>query len=250
VTSSGTTTSDATSGAPSPRPPSSTGRRRPFRAVGLLLLVLLGFALAVSVRSNRGPAGLATARQEDLVRILDDLDSRGSRLRAQVSDLEASRDRLAGGQGDQAALEEARSRAAQLGVLTGTLPAAGPGVVLSIDDPRGEVQAELLVDTIQELRDSGAEVLDLSGVRLGVDSYVIDTPTGLQVDGKPLAAPYRFTALGDPNTMAEALQIPGGIVDSVASRSGARATVTTSRSLQVRSLRPLPSRKYARPAPP
>lgn len=224
-------------------------RNRPFRVVGLVLLVLLGFALAVSVNSNRGPASLATARQEDLVRVLDDLDSRAGRLRSQVDDLEASRERLSGSEGDRAALDESRERATQLGVLTGTLPAAGPGVVLTIEDPQGEVRAEVLVDTIQELRDAGAEVIDLSGVRLGVDSYVVDVPGGLRVDERTLQAPYVFTALGDPDTIAEALQIPGGIVDSVAQRPGAAASVRTSRTLEVRSLRPLTPRKYARPAP-
>jgi uncharacterized protein YlxW (UPF0749 family) len=235
----------------SPLPP--PGRTRSggtaFRTVGIVLLALLGFALAVSVRTNRGPAGLATARQEDLVRILDDLDSRAGRLRTQVSDLQRTRDRLAGAEGDQAALDESRQRASQLGVLAGTLPAQGPGVVLAVSDPQQQIRADVLVDTIQELRDAGAEVIDLSGVRLGVDSYVIDTPTGLSVDGKPLKQPYRFTALGDSETIAKALQIPGGITDTVAQRPGARATVTKSSSLQVRSLRPLPSRKYARPAP-
>ncbi|MDQ1674524.1 MAG: hypothetical protein QOC98_3086 [Frankiaceae bacterium] len=225
------------------------GAASPFGVVGVVLLLLLGFALAVSVRTNRGPAGLQTARQEDLVRILDDLDSRAGRLRSQVTELQATRDRLAGAEGDQAALDESRRRAAELGVLVGTLPATGPGVVLTIDDPQGEVRAEVLVDTIQELRDAGAEVIDLSGTRLGVESYVTDTPDGLEVDGKPLPAPYRFTALGDPDTIAQALQIPGGITDSVAQRPGAKATVTTSRALEVRSLRPLPTRKYARPAP-
>ncbi len=228
--------------------PGGSGRS-PFGLIGVVLLLLLGFALAVSVRTNRGPAGLQTARQEDLVRILDDLDSRAGRLRSQVSDLQATRDRLAGAEGDQAALDESRRRAAELGVLVGTLPATGPGVVLTIDDPQRQVRAEVLVDTIQELRDAGAEVIDLSGNRLGVESYVVDTPDGLDVDGKPLASPYRFTALGDPQTIAQALQIPGGITDSVAQRSGAKATVTSSRSLEVRSLRPLPSRKYAHPAP-
>ena len=55
--------------------------------------------------------------------------------------------------------------------------------------------------------------------------------------------------LGDAQTMAQALQIPGGIVDSVAQRPSAKAVVTTATDLQVRSLRPLPARKYARPAP-
>src|SRR3954471_1855458 len=157
-------------------PPARTGSGgREFRIIGLVLLVLLGFALAVSVRTNRGPAGLASARQEDLVRILDDLDSRAGRLRAQAGDLQRSRDRLAGSEGGQAALDESRQRAAQLGVLAGTVPAQGPGIVLTLDDPRREIRADVLVDTIQELRDAGAEVIDLSGVRLGVDSYVADT---------------------------------------------------------------------------
>jgi uncharacterized protein YlxW (UPF0749 family) len=201
------------------------------------------------VRTNRGPAGLATARQEDLVRILDDLDSRAGRLRAQVNDLQQSRDRLAGSEGDQAALDESRQRAQQLGILAGTVAAQGPGIVLTIDDPNGEVRSDVLVDTIQELRDAGAEVIDLSGVRLGVDSYVVDTDQGISVDGRPLVAPYRFTALGDSETMAQALQIPGGIVDSVAQRPGARASIRSAAHLEVRSLRPLPSRKYAHPAP-
>jgi hypothetical protein len=68
-----------TSSLPPPGRTSSGGRS--FRIIGVVLLALLGFALAVSVRTNRGPAGLATARQEDLVRILDDLDSRAGRLR-------------------------------------------------------------------------------------------------------------------------------------------------------------------------
>src|SRR4051794_8874552 len=100
----------------SPGPPGPPGRS-PFGVIGVVLLLLLGFALAVSVRTNRGPAGLQTARQEDLVRILDDLDSRAGRLRSQVSDLQATRDRLAGAEGDQAALDESRRRAAELGVL-------------------------------------------------------------------------------------------------------------------------------------
>lgn len=221
-----------------------------YRVVGLVLLVLLGFALAVSVRSNRGPASLASARQEDLVRILDDLDSRANRLRGQVSDLQRSRDRLAGSEGNQAALEESRGRANKLGVLAGTLPAGGAGVVLTITDPGGQIRSDVLVDTIQELRDAGAEVIDLSGVRLGVDSYVSDTPEGLVVDGRRLAPPYIFTALGDPDTIAQALQIPGGITDSVAERPEARASVRKLDDLQVRSVRPLPARTYARPAPP
>ncbi|MCA1657218.1 MAG: hypothetical protein LC713_05855, partial [Actinobacteria bacterium] len=106
--------------------------RRPGRASLLIgvLLGLLGFALAAQVRSNEASA-LPSARQEDLVRILDDLSARESRLRTEIADLQAARSKInTSGDRTDAALQEARQRAAQLGVLAGTVPAHGPGLKL------------------------------------------------------------------------------------------------------------------------
>src|SRR4030095_7362486 len=57
-------------------------------AVIALLLGLLGFALVVQLRSNATDPGLATARPEDLVRILSDLDARQDRLRDEIAQLQ------------------------------------------------------------------------------------------------------------------------------------------------------------------
>ena len=68
---------------------SVTGRRRrdPLAAalIGVLTL-LLGFAFAVQVRNVGNDQALSGAREEDLVRILDDLNAREERLREQISD--------------------------------------------------------------------------------------------------------------------------------------------------------------------
>jgi cell division protein FtsB len=102
-----------------------------------LLLALLGFTLAVQLRSNDQDAGLATARQEDLVGILSDLEARDQRLQQEINALEESQRQLTSGvAGRQAALAEAEKRADELGLLSGTLPARGPGLKISID-PRG-----------------------------------------------------------------------------------------------------------------
>mgnify|MGYP003299426452 CR=1 FL=1 len=69
---------------------------------------------------------------------------------------------------------------------------------------------------------------------------------GVEVDGTLLRAPYRFTVIGDPATLAAALAIPGGVSDNV-EQSGGRAVVTRSESLQVTALRPLDRPRYARP---
>jgi uncharacterized protein YlxW (UPF0749 family) len=216
------------------------GNRR-LRVVGLLLLALLGFGLAASVRSQRSASQLATARPNDLVRILDDLDAQAALLRTQIAALQNSRARLSGSGSDAAALAAARKRTQDLGVLAGTIGAQGPGIELTITDPQHAVAAETVVDTIEELRDAGAETLEVAGTRLGATSWVIDTNNGLSVDGHPAAPPYLIRAIGDPSTMQKALEIPGGVVDTVDARAGAAATIKTVPDERIRSLRVLPT---------
>jgi uncharacterized protein YlxW (UPF0749 family) len=214
--------------------------KRQLRLVGLLLLALLGFGLAASVRSQRTASQLATARPNDLVRILDDLDARAAVLRSQIAALQNTRSRLSGSGSDAAALAEARKRTQDLAILAGTIAAQGPGIDLTISDPQHDVNAEVIVDTIEELRDAGAETLELAGTRLGATSWVEDTSSGLSVDGHAAQAPYLIRAIGDPPTMQKALEIPGGVVDTVDARAGAAATIKTVQDEQIRSLRALP----------
>jgi uncharacterized protein YlxW (UPF0749 family) len=215
-------------------------KNRRLRLVGLLLLALLGFGLAASVRSQRTASQLATTRPSDLVRILDDLDARASVLRSQISELQNTRARLSGSGSDAAALAEARKRTQDLAILAGTIAAQGPGIELTISDPQHDVNAEVIVDTIEELRDAGAETLEVAGTRLGATSYVQDTNTGLSVDGHAAGAPYLIRAIGDPPTMQKALQIPGGVIDTVDARAGASAAIKSVQDEQIRSLRVLP----------
>ena len=49
-----------------------------------------------------------------------------------------------------------------LRILTGTVAATGPGVTLTIDDPDGSVTAATLLDGVEELRDAGAEAIEIN----------------------------------------------------------------------------------------
>lgn len=249
---------------PSRRPPVHVRLLRPrLRRVDLLvalLLGLLGFAAVVQVRNTQDDGPLATARQEDLVAILDDLSNRNDRLRAEISTLSDAQERLTTGTDrTEAALEQAQRRAQVLGVLAGTVPARGPGVVLTITDPVGKVNAGLLLDALQELRDAGAEAIQLEGpvgrgepggqaVRVVASTSLLDTEGGVVVDGAVLQPPYRFTVVGDPATIAPALGIPGGVEATVA-QAGGRAEVERRPQVEVDALRPLDPPRYARPAP-
>ncbi|MDP9241363.1 MAG: DUF881 domain-containing protein [Actinomycetota bacterium] len=236
------------------RRPAITGLRRPGRASLLIgvLLALLGFALAAQVRSNEASA-LPSARQEDLVRILDDLAARETRLRTEISDLQVARAKInTSGDRTEAALQEARQRAAQLGVLAGTVAAHGPGLKLTLSEGSRHIAADVLLDALEELRGAGAEAVqfgDSSGstVRVGSSTWFTDTDSGISVDGTKLTAPYQIIAIGDPATMAAALNIPGGVSDTVRQARGT-LRIDQSRNVVITALRPLEEPQYARPA--
>jgi uncharacterized protein YlxW (UPF0749 family) len=66
------------------------------------------------------------------------------------------------------------------------------------------------------------------------------------VDSLTLRPPYSLAAIGDPPTLAAAMNIPGGAVDSV-ERVGATMTVVTSDRIEITTLRQPKPRQYAQP---
>ncbi|MFB7507460.1 DUF881 domain-containing protein [Streptomyces broussonetiae] len=212
-----------------------------------VLLFGLGFGLAVQVASNSDTdSALRGARQEDLVRILDELDSRTQRLEDEKQGLEKQRSELQSSS-DQAA--EARKQTAekerQLGILAGTVAAQGPGITMTVADTKGTVKADMLLDAVQELRAAGAEAIQLNGVRVVANTYFSDSGNGVSVDGNKINAPYRFQVIGKPEDLEPALNIPGGVVQTLEKE---QATVTVERSgkIVVDALRQAKQPDYAR----
>lgn len=100
---------------------------------------------------------------------------------------------------------------------------------------------------MQELRNAGAEAIQVNGIRIGMDSAFTGTNLRVALDGKAISQPYVIVAIGDPPTLSAAMAIPGGVVDSVR-RTGATIVVAQSQIITVGSLRPQRAPQYARPA--
>lgn len=214
-----------------------------------VLCALLGFAVVLQVQRTASGDTLASARPDDLVQILDELQRREDDLNTEIAGLQDSLARLQrSGESSEEALAEAQRQAQALGILTGTVPATGPGVSISITDPDRRVTPEVLLDAIQELRNAGAEAFQVGTVRIGVDSAFTGSGGSVSLDGTGLTAPYTITAIGDPPTLAAALAIPGGVLDTVR-RAGGTMEVTQADSVVVDALRQAREPLYARPAP-
>jgi uncharacterized protein YlxW (UPF0749 family) len=231
-----------------PAPAKRRRRRDPLASllIGVLTL-LLGFAFAVQVRSNDQDTQLAGAREEDLVRILDDLNAREERLRQQLADQRSALQELSSSDSQTAAaVEEARRRTEAIGILNGTIAAQGAGLRMTIHDPEQAVRVADLLDAVQELRGAGAETMQIDDVRVGVSTAVTGQPGDLMIDGHPISAPYEVLVIGSPQDMETALNIPGGVVQHIGNRGGS-VDIVQAPDIVVDALRPLDTPQYASP---
>ncbi|MEO3747600.1 DUF881 domain-containing protein [Plantactinospora sp. B5E13] len=234
--------------------PGAAGRSR-FSSASVMIAVLLavlGFTLVVQLRTNSTDASLESARQEDLVRILSDLDAQEERVRQDIAGLEESQRQLSSGaEGQQAALDEATRRADELGVLAGTLPVRGPGLAVTFRSVGKPIAASRVLDAVQELRGAGGEAMQITGgdgaaVRIVASTYFLDADGGISVGGRRLVGPYTILVVGDPTTMRTALNIPGGVVASVGG-DGGNVTIEERDVVEVTAVSPQKDLQYARP---
>ncbi|MBE3073938.1 MAG: DUF881 domain-containing protein, partial [Actinobacteria bacterium] len=217
-------------------------------AFAALLAILLGFAVATQVRQNQS-LGLESLRQGELITILDNATLLSSRLDQNARELQVTRDQLVSGSTNgAAALKAAQERLDALGILAGTARASGPGIRMTIVDNGAKVTPPLLLDAIEELRDAGAEAIAVGNVRVVASSYFDQGASGVEIDGKTVTQPYTITAIGDPPTMASAMEIPGGLSENVR-QLGATITIAQNKDLTVGALHTLREPRYARPVP-
>jgi uncharacterized protein YlxW (UPF0749 family) len=224
--------------------------RGPISLVGAALFAVLGLMLVLGEAVHGGDDSLQNARPADLVAILDSLEGDIDKLNAEKRLLEGELEALSSGTNKEA-LEKSQQRLESLQVLAGTTPVRGAGIQIVIADSQGGVEASDILDTIQELRDAGAESIEFADRRVVVDTWFADVPAqagaGIVVSGDTRKSPYVIKAIGNPDTLSTAMEIPGGVADTMRT-AGAAFSMETKDSLQINSTVPLDTPEYAQPA--
>ena len=238
-------------------PPVSGGRRlisaltgRPSRSQLLagVLLALLGYAATVQIQLTHSNDTFTGQRRENLVELLDSLSAASDRAQSQIDSLQATKAQLENGTSARAAaIADAQQRLRNLEVLAGTAGAQGPGVTITIDDPQGSVTAASLLNGIEELRDAGAEAIQVNAhARLVQSSWIGGSPGGIVIDGNQVAAPYVIRAIGSAHTLSDAVGFPGGLADEISSLGG-QVTVQEDDSIDITALHPAEPPQYSHP---
>jgi uncharacterized protein YlxW (UPF0749 family) len=240
--------------------PPEVARRRLARAllhpgrgqvVVAVLLAVLGAAAVTQVRLAGSDNEYAGLRQADLIQALNGLQAASRRTQQDINDLQATRDSLRDNNEKTAtALDQARQQLTTLGVLAGTLAAHGPGVRITVTVPDSHLSVNLLLDGIEELRDAGAEAIEINdSVRVVAQTSFESASGGIDVDGRVLHSPFTLDVIGDPGSLTTALKFPGGFVDDISLDEG-KVSIRQSQDIQVTALHDVVKPRYAQPAGP
>ena len=179
-------------------------------SVGCVCMVL-GFMIAVQLRTTEDlKASLPYQRVEELSDRLVQAEKERDTLRAQLAEartgLTVSDD--------------------ELKLQAGYTALSGPGVIVRLDDSTATSKAgenpnlylihdEDLLRVVNELRAAGAEAISLNGQRLIGTSEIRCAGPTLSVNNVRSAAPFEVHAIGDKVSLANALTMRGGVVETL-----------------------------------
>ena len=183
-----------------------------FGAAGVLFAASAGAAHGGDLRGARSDLGdLIRAEQQRADALIDQVE----RLRAEV-DRAATR---AGAADRRVAAEQRRTRG--LEALAGTTPVVGPSMSVTLADapraadrvlPEGTTPDDVVVHqqdvqgVVNALWAGGAEAMQIMDQRVIATSAVRCVGNTLILQGRVYSPPYRITAIGDPERLAQALE--------------------------------------------
>ncbi len=187
-------------------------------------------------------------KNEDLLQQIVELQNDLAKYREQVTE----------SGGATKILREELNRAETIAGLTDV---TGSGIVVTLkdggkqddsiiyDSGYGIVHDTYLLTILNELRASGAEALSINDERILATSEIRCAGPTVSINNTKLAAPFEIKAIGNPDTLENALRMPGGAIDE-AGFYGVDVTIKKSNKLLIKKHTGTGTFKYATPVEP
>ena len=179
--------------------------------------VVLGFMLAVQFKTTQDiRSTIQFKRVEDLSQRLSQTEKERDSLQDEVKKLKESTNK-----------QEALSKDIEnIKMGAGVLAMQGPGISIVIDDSKkqsktGEnlnlylIHDDDILKVINELRAAGAEGISINEQRLIATSEIRCAGPTLSVNNTRYSPPYEIKAIGDSQTLENALKMRGGVVETL-----------------------------------
>lgn len=142
-------------------------------------------------------------------------------------------------------------------LLAGLTDAAGPGVTVTLADSKKQpmlgvdpqsylIHDRDLNDVINELKASGAEAIAVNGERVISSTACRCAGPVILINGVKKTAPFVIQAIGDPDTMLNALNITNGVLDGLRRYDPAMAHAEKQKTIHLTAFSGSTRLKYAK----
>lgn len=195
-----------------------------------LLALFIGLILSIQLRMTAGgdqgglvPLAKVRGYEAELKMVKDEKD-------IVVQDLMELEARLNSIEGDKAAEDDfingLVSDLEKYKMSAGVLDVQGPGILITIKDPvvKDEYEQDfsvimynydLLLSLVNKLKEAGAEAVSINEQRIMATTEVSIAGSNVNINGTPTAPPYYVKAIGNPDTLHDAINIRSGIVETM-----------------------------------
>lgn len=185
--------------------------------------LFLGFLLSMQFKSqaeHRAASNIPSRRIEDMTSLLKESEEKRETLEKSIISLREEMVKLKNNSDNN------QSESKSTLVLTGTTPVKGQGIIVTLNDSKevlekgenpanGIVHNEDLLKVANELNASGAEAISINGNRLIATSEISCAGPTILINKNRVAPPFEIKAIGKTETMVAALEMRGGILETV-----------------------------------
>jgi len=191
----------------------------------ILVALVLGLMLTLQFRVASHSSGeIITDRAQEVLNKMKQIDRDKESFVKEITDLTYKLEQVNRGKSEalnalNSELEKARISACMIAVT-------GPGVEMVLDNPAKEngmslplevyvpiILAEDLLKVVNELWGIGAEAMSINDQRIISKTEIRLAGNFININTQRVVPPYRILAIGDSDTLAATLELPGGVVD-------------------------------------
>lgn len=238
-------------------------------AMSLILGLMIGMARVTGKEVSQSRFRLVDEQQQGrLAEGPIDLHARFSSLSQEVNNLREENTKLQNLLAKRSDAAKALNQSLQQAkVVAGLTELQGSGVLVQLQDSqKSRGAASRITDTllappvvdqvihdqdvlrvVNELYAAGAEAMSINDIRLGPTSSIRCVGPVVLIDGVKVASPIRILAIGDPNTMLGALNLPGGVLEELRSVDEEMAIVQAKSHIKLAAYSGPTTRRYAAP---
>ena len=195
------------------------------------LCIVLGMLLALALRTQRQAVSEGIPNRWPALRTeFINLKQQNAKLQKDLADYKTRYEEMAREQASGSLGIHTMERVLnETQLLAGTLAARGPGVIVTLDDSPKKEMSETRPDVVEnyivhdsdirsvtnELFAAGAEAISVNGQRLIANSSIRCVGPVVLVNSVQIARPYVIKAIGAPEALQTALELPGGVADGL-----------------------------------